>query len=230
MSPIHVGLANDKGGCGKTTLATHLCWWAEMNQIPTLGITTDHQGNLITRLLDDPRLQAERTYQFGKYVELLYSPHYIPQGEDHDKQLVVWDFPPGNYHYQGLALHMWIAPIDSRDALEGLFSSLAQRSFRVKPGGPGIYALINMYDGSGIEPVEAARDALRATSEVSLWPYDIPDSNPIQRTGEFRKPVWLVKKGMQTKGDLIMQKFCYDVFKRLGLKQKYSPAESGRKR
>jgi hypothetical protein len=92
---LEVGFANDKGGCGKTTGAAHLLWWAEENAVPAVGVTVDPQGNLIQRLLDDPRLQPDRRFRYGKYIELVFSPHHTPELHTQGQRLVVWDYPPG---------------------------------------------------------------------------------------------------------------------------------------
>jgi hypothetical protein len=213
MSKI-VAIANHKGGCGKTTLASHLAWWAEENKIRTFGMTLDPQGNLIQRVINDPRLQPERTYRFGNFVELMYSPNAVPSVLPR-ADLIIVDFPPG-FDICGLVQpHLWLIPVDGREAVEGLLT--AMRTTKLASGGVGIYAVLNMIDGAGRGPLDAARDALKKVPGLQFWPQEIPDTGTIQRTAEFREPTWRVPNGKGTAGDTAMRKFCADVFAKLGL-------------
>jgi hypothetical protein len=66
-------------------------------------------------------------------------------------------------------------------------------------------------------PVTAARDALSKSPGVQIWPEMIPDSGTIHRSAEFRAPTWRIPNGKGTIGDVVMQKFCTDVYSKLGL-------------
>lgn len=41
-----IGVYNNKGGVGKTTTASHLAWYAEYQEIPTVAVCIDSQGDL----------------------------------------------------------------------------------------------------------------------------------------------------------------------------------------
>lgn len=212
--PVYVAVANHKGGCGKTTFASHLLWWATDHRIRAYGVSVDPQGNLIQRVINDPRLQRERTYRASDSVELIYSPNVMPTSLQ-NVDLVVVDFPPGFDICSIVQPHMWLVPIDGREAVEGLMTAL--RTMKVAAGGPGIYAVLNMLDGAGRIPVSAAKDALSKVPGLHVWPYLIPDSGTIQRSAEFRAPTWRIPNGKGSAGDAAMQKFCADVFAKLGL-------------
>ena len=135
--------------------------------------------------------------------------------------MVVYDYPPGlNQTYDSQLMDLWMVMLDSREAIEGLLTAMRSKSLRVKPGGKGIYAVINMYDGAGNEPVKAAIETIKSIPGVKLWPQQISDCNPIQRSAEFRRPAWKVPKGKGTIGATQMQQFCYEVFTLLGLPTK----------
>ncbi len=215
--PVYVGVANHKGGCGKTTLASHLVWWAAEQKVRTFGVTVDPQGNLIQRVINDPRLQRERVYRASDCLDLTYSPNVMPASLP-NVDLVVVDFPPGFDICNILKPHMWLVPIDGREAVEGLMSALP--TMKITSGGAGIYAVLNMLDGAGRIPVSAARDALSKVPGLNIWPDAIPDAGTIQRSAEFRAPTWRIPNGKGSAGDAAMQKFCADVFKKLGLSRK----------
>lgn len=212
--PVIVAVANHKGGCGKTTLASHLIWWGADQRVRVFGVSVDPQGNLVQRVINDPRLQRERTYRYSDTVELMYSPNAMPPSLP-AVDLVVVDFPPG-FDICGIVQpHLWLVPIDGREAVEGLMTAI--RTMRVAPGGHGVHAVLTMLDGAGKVPVGAARDALSKVPGLQIWPQLIPDSGTIQRSAEFRTPTWRVPNGKGTAGDVAMQKFCADVFSKLGL-------------
>lgn len=91
---VQIAVANHKGGCGKTTLASHLLWWAANHKLRAHGVAIDPQGNLIQRIINDPRLQPERVYRANEWLELTYSPNSAPGGA-FSADVAVFDFPPG---------------------------------------------------------------------------------------------------------------------------------------
>lgn len=211
---IQIAVANHKGGCGKTTIASHLLWWAAAQKIRCHGIAVDPQGNLIQRVLDDPRLQRERVYRANDWLDLTYSPNALPASVP-QSDLIVLDFPPGFDICNIARPYLWLVPIDGREAIDGLMTAV--RTMQVGPGGQGVCAVLNMIDGAGRLPVNAAREALGMVPKLKLWPDPIPDTAVIQRSAEYRRPTWLIPNGKNTAGDVAMRKFCAGVLSLVGL-------------
>ena len=211
---VQIAVANHKGGCGKTTLASHLLWWAAKHKLRAHGVAIDPQGNLIQRIINDPRLQRERVYRSDDWLELTYSPNTAPGGT-FNADVVVFDFPPGFDICNIIQPHLWLVPVDGREAVDGLMTAL--RTMKVAAGGLGVYAVPNMLDGAGRIPVNAVRDALGKVSGIKVWPASIPDSGTIQRSAEFRAPTWRIPNGAGSAGDEAMQAFCTEVFRLTGL-------------
>jgi cellulose biosynthesis protein BcsQ len=212
-----IAIANHKGGCGKTTLASHLLWGAAQRKIPTLGITLDEQGNLIKRLLHDVAIQADGRYKAGEFVQLLYSPNSMPEVSTMagSVALVVVDLPPSFNRCRDIVPHMWHAPVDCREAIEGLLAALP--AMKVADGGAGIFAVFNKYDTVGVHPLGAAQEALSKIKGIEVWPQTIPNSTTIQRSNEYFVPTWEVPYGKGTTGDRVMQAYVDETLRKLGV-------------
>ncbi len=53
-----IGLFNNKGGVGKTSLTYHLAWMLAEMRVPALAVDLDPQANLTAMMLDEERVEA----------------------------------------------------------------------------------------------------------------------------------------------------------------------------
>lgn len=80
---------NHRGGTGKTSLATHLCFLAEARGISTMALSLDDQADIIRWVTRGQSVTPGRLYECGNSLSALYSPGRMPP--DVEEDLVVVD-------------------------------------------------------------------------------------------------------------------------------------------
>lgn len=96
-----VVLFNHKGGTGKTSIATHLCFLAAERGIRTMALSLDDQADIIRWGTRGQSIVPGRLYECTDTLSALYSPGRLPAGIDEDLVVVDMSAWSGNAKLTG---------------------------------------------------------------------------------------------------------------------------------
>lgn len=203
---------NNKGGCGKTTLAVHLAYWAEKTRRRCLLVDMDRQGNALQWIAGDEAqdLRPGAVLERSHYLSLLYSPDG-PALNLPPFDVVVVDCPPGLDVADRLTPDLWIVPVDSSFAVRGAANVHADLS----PSGVPLLFVLNRADAGGLRVQKGIADAL-ASGDLDVWPDAIPENAALTRAASYGVAVWdapFASKNVNS----IVERFAEGVFTRLGV-------------
>jgi cellulose biosynthesis protein BcsQ len=193
----------NKGGVGKTTLATHLVYLAEERRIRTLAVAMDRQGDLPKWLSKGDQGHMDGSvFDFGKHVTVLYSPDAFPKNL-RGAELVIVDCPPTVQVPSLVTPDIWVTPCDGRMALEDLGNVIGS----MRATGAEVMLVFNRAEAGGLRTLQAMQRACQRVPGITVWPEIIPDSGAVRRTGEYYLPVWEVPYGADTQGSKAIRSF-----------------------
>lgn len=207
-----VAVYNNKGGVGKTTIATHIAFRAAGYRIKTLAVGIDPQGDMFEMISggDKPKPDGA-TFDHSDALTCLFSPNNFPRVPN--TSLVVCDCPPAINTALAAKPDLWLVPVDGRLSMTDLGNVLGD----LQDAGGDIWVVINKLDSAGKRVMNAAKSAASKLPGVTVWPNPIPDSAAIKRTGEYLRPIWNVPYGEGSDAEAALLDLCDAVLVQLGL-------------
>lgn len=207
-----VAVYNNKGGVGKTTIATHLAFRSVHHGIKTLAVGIDPQGDMFEIISggDTPKPEGA-IFEKNDRLTCLFSPNNFPRLPN--TSLVVCDCSPAINVALAAKPDLWLAPVDGRLALMDLSNVLDD----LHASGGEIWVVMNKLDSAGKRVMNAAKNALNKLPGVKVWPNQIPDSAAIKRTTEYLRPITDVPYGEGSDGETALNELCDAVLAQLGL-------------
>lgn len=205
---------NHRGGTGKTSLATHLCFLAEARGISTMALSLDDQADIIRWVTRGQSVTPGRLYECGNSLSALYSPGRMPP--DVEEDLVVVDMSAWSGNVGLTAAHLWLVPVFDRFAVQN--SMNVMNAMQILPGGVGKFLVYNRTGAGGLRHSRALQKAGAAIDELPGWPVTISDNDVMLRAQMKCQAVWDVSFGRGSELDTDLRKFASLVFQRLGLR------------
>jgi hypothetical protein len=120
-----IGVYNNKGGVGKTMTASHLAWYAEYQEIKTIAVCIDNQGDLFRILSRGDGAMKEGTFfERSPFLSVVFSPKKVPKFTNVD--LVLVDCSPAIEVALSFSPSLWLVPIHGRLAFENMHNVLGE--------------------------------------------------------------------------------------------------------
>lgn len=213
--PKIIGIYNNKGGVGKTMTTTHLAFYAEYQEIATVAVGIDRQGDLFRVLTSGNGVMREDTFfERSEFLRVLYSPMKVPRFTNVD--LVLVDCPPAIEVAVTFNPSLWLVPVHGRLGFENLHNVLGE----LEATGADVLIMMNMSGRGGKRMDLELRKAIAATPNARMCPVVVPEADAITRTTDFFRPVWEVPYGKSTTGSIAMESLCRSVLTTCGFKMK----------
>ncbi|MBL9100970.1 MAG: hypothetical protein JNL82_08430 [Myxococcales bacterium] len=210
-----IGIYNNKGGAGKTTMAAHLAWYAEYQEIRTIAACIDNQGDLYRILSRGDGVMREGTFhERSPFLSVVYSPKKVPKFQN--VELVLVDCPPAIEIAVSFSPSLWLVPIHGRLAFENMHNVLGE----LESSATDVLILKNNVGRGGKRMDHELRKAIAAIPKAKVCEVEIPEAEAIDRTTDFYKPVWEVPYGSGTRAAVVMETFCRSFLANLGFKMK----------
>ncbi|MCA9720532.1 MAG: ParA family protein [Myxococcales bacterium] len=205
-----IGIYNNKGGVGKTTLAVHLAFYASDQGISTTAVGLDSQGDMFRWLADpDAPEDGDGMYKRGEKLTVLYSPKEQPAIKD---ELVIIDCPPAVETVLDVSVSIWVVPLLDRMSFENMHTVLRD----LHESSDQIWLVINRAGQAGDAAARELAKAVKLVRNAYCYPNPIPNSKTIARAIEHRVPAWDVPWGGKARGTQVLRGFCKDVLVRCG--------------
>ena len=216
--PLTVCIYNNKGGIGKTTLAAHLCLRAAQIGIRTAGCAVDVQGDFMRWFIGrEAAVLPELVHEVTDNLVVFYWPRRMPPKLN--AQLLVIDMPPALDLVPEMRPDVFLAPIDNNAASVDNLMTVLERLRRENPELPGrIYLILNKVNAGGTGSSKEIRQLARKVPGTELWPHEILNSPPINRTGVNYQPVWADKYAPDGEGAESILTFTDGFLAHLGFK------------
>ncbi len=216
--PITVCIYNNKGGIGKTTLAAHLCLRAAQLGIRTAGCAVDVQGDFMRWFIGrEAAVLPELVNEVSDNLVVFYWPRRMPPKLN--AQLLVIDMPPGLDLVPEMKPDVFLAPIENNAASVDNLMTVLERLRRENPDLPSrIYLILNKVNAGGAGSSREIRQLARKVPGTELWPHEIINSPPINRTGVNYQPVWSDKYAPDGEGAESILTFTDGFLAHLGFK------------
>ena len=210
-----IGIYNNKGGVGKTMMTSHLAIYAEYQEIPTIAVCIDRQGDLYRFLSNGNGVLKDDTfYERSKFLSVVYSPMKVPKFQNVD--LVLVDCPPAIEIALTFNPSLWLVPVHGRLGFENMHNVLGE----LAATGADILIMMNMSGRGGKRMDLELRKAIASTPKAKLCEVIVPEADAITRTTDFFKAVWDVPYGKDTAASITMESFCRSVLSGCGFKMK----------
>lgn len=213
--PKIIGVYNNKGGVGKTMTTAHLAWYAEYQEIPTIAVCIDRQGDLFRMLSSNSGVMREDTFfERSEFLRVVYSPMKVPRFSNVD--LVLVDCPPAIEVAVAFNPSLWLVPVHGRQGFENMHNVLGE----LKATGAEVMMLVNMSGRGGKRMDLELRKAIAAIPNGKMCEVVVREHDAITRTGDFYKAVWDVPYGKDTEAALDVESMCRSVLTHCGFKMK----------
>ncbi len=197
-----------KGGAGKSTLAFSAACDAAEHGYRVLLVSADPQGDSARWAKGpDARIRPDDRFESPHGFSVLYSANVPPADELTAYDLVIVDLPPVAEAVMWVRPHMWLMPMDGRNALEDTLPIL--RAMRSQ-GGKMVF-VPNKADAAGMGTEQVLREGIQAAMRLqpgSVCLDSIPDSAAVARVGEYALPPWKTPYGPKTLGAAAVRVVC----------------------
>ena len=211
-----IGVYNNKGGVGKTTMASHLAWYAEYQEIPTVAVCIDSQGDLFRILARGNGAMKEGTfYERSPFLSVVFSPMKVPMFTN-NVELVIVDCPPAIEVAVIFSPSLWLVPVHGRLGFENMYNVLGELQASAADG----LIMMNMSGRGGKRMDLELRKAIAAIPQAKLCDVVVQEADAITRTTDFHLPAWEVPYGSGTAAAATMESMCRSVLTHAGFKMK----------
>ena len=210
-----IGVYNNKGGVGKTMTTSHLAWYSEYQEIRTIAVCIDNQGDLFRILTrGDAALKEGTFYERSPYLSVVFSPKKVPKFTNVD--LVLVDCSPAIEVAVSFSPSMWLVPVHGRLGFENMHNVLGE----LEASASEVMILMNMSGRGGKRMDFELRKAIAAIPKAKVCDVVLPEADAITRTTDFHKPVWEVPYGSGTSAAVLVESMCRSVLTTAGFKMK----------
>lgn len=225
---VTVIIANGKGGCGKTTIAHHLCQYADQEGIKVFAVDADEQHTLYRRCCGDKAEPSSETNvrRFGDLGRVSYQPKkYVLPKKAKGIELVIVD-AKGD---QGLpvgptAPDYVVIPIDGNDAAR-------EAKITMQSGlalGAKVILVLNNITVSGPQMANRIRQmrTLKLPKGASFAATELPTHRDIKATQDMCEPAWTCDP-YGSAGSLAMKELCDELLNAMGFTSNDEEASNG---
>ena len=210
-----IGVYNNKGGVGKTMTTSHLGWYAEYQEIKTIAVCIDNQGDLYRIFSRGDGAMKEGTFfERSPFLSVVFSPKKVPKFTNVD--LVLVDCSPAIEVALSFSPSLWLVPIHGRLAFENMTNVLGE----LQASASEVLILKNMAGRGGKRMDHELSKAIAAIPRAKVCDVVVPEADAITRTTDFFKPVWDVPYGSGTNAAAVMESMCRSVLTTAGFKMK----------
>jgi cellulose biosynthesis protein BcsQ len=210
-----IGVYNNKGGVGKTMTTSHLAWYAEYQEIKTIAVCIDNQGDLYRILTRGDGTMKEGTFhERSPFLSVVFSPKKVPKFTNVD--LVLVDCSPAIEVALSFSPSLWLVPIHGRLAFENMHNVLGE----LEASASEVLILKNMAGRGGKRMDHELSKAIAAIPKAKVCDVVVPEADAITRTTDFFKPVWEVPYGSGTNAAAVIESMCRSVLTAAGFKMK----------
>lgn len=205
---MKIAVFNHKGGVGKSTLSSHLGFYAIENSIKATIIDADRQQCTIS-WLSGHNWNGDSSYDKG-------SLYVTNEDKVFDDDIIIYDCSPSFEVIGNLANRVdnWIIPVDGRFSVEGAMAVIQELKDKNAGGVPYIVvnrALDNSFGKS--ERKEITNLGLK------VFCFNIPQADVVRKAESYGVPVWNVPYGSRSMATQNIHLFCKWVFNGFNEKQ-----------
>jgi hypothetical protein len=179
-----IGVYNNKGGVGKTTMTSHLAWYAEYQEIPTVAVCIDSQGDLFRVLARGNGVMQEGTFfERSPFLSVVFSPMKVPRFTN-NVELVLVDCPPKIEVAVSFSPSLWLVPVHGRLAFENMHNVLGE----LQASATDVLIMMNMSGRGGKRMDFELRKAIAAIPKAKMCEVVVQEADAITRTTDFFLP------------------------------------------
>jgi len=205
---MKIAVYNHKGGVGKSTLTSHLGFYAQEHNIDLTVVDADRQRCTMT-WLSGHKWSGDDGYSLGSvyvtYVDKLYTTNHV-----------VYDCPPAFEVIGSLAnrIDKWVIPVDGRFSVEGAMAVVDEIK---KLGSTGeMYIVIN----KGLDNTFGKKERQEISKlGIKVFCLELSQSDVVRKAESYGLPVWKVPYGARSLVTQNISLFCKWVFDGFNIKQ-----------
>ena len=205
---MKIAIYNHKGGVGKSTLSSHLGFYAKDNNIKATIIDADRQQCTIS-WLSGHNWNGDSEYQLGSInVTVLDVPV--------DDGFVLYDCNPSFDVMSNMTnrIDKWIIPVDGRFSVEGAMAVMKELKKQNQTGDAYIVVNRSLNNSFG----RAERKEITNLG-LKVFCFEIPQADVVRKAESFGVPVWDVPYGSRSLTTQNILLFCKWVFNGFNEKQ-----------
>jgi len=205
---MNIAVYNHKGGTGKSTISTHLGFYALENNINAVIIDKDKQRNAM-KWLAGHNWDGSESFELGSI--------FVTSADiEIDNGWVIYDCPPSSDVIGETKnnIDVWIVPVDGRFSVEG--AQAVVREIQDLPGNSEIYLIINK--GINNDFGRKEQKEIRALG-IKVFFTPLQQSNFFRQSEMYGIPVWKVAYSSRSTATTNLKLFCKWVFD--GFNKKY---------
>jgi cellulose biosynthesis protein BcsQ len=198
---MNIGVFNHKGGCGKSTLTSHLGFYASENNIDATIIDADLQQCTIS-WLSNHAWSGDEIYEKGSVIVTLNDLKY-------DNDFIIYDTNPNYDVLENLqnSIDKWIIPIDGRFSMEA--SMAVVEELKKRKSLSDVYVIINKSLNNTFGRKERKEiDKLG----LKVFALEIPQADVIRKSESWGVACWDVPYGSRSLATQNLKTFCKWVF------------------
>ena len=202
---MKIAVYNNKGGCGKSTITSHLGFYAQEHGIDLTVIDADRQRCTMSWLSGHNKGHGDEGYDIGSVYVTVVDKVY-------DSEHIIYDCPP-NYDVIGTLkneIDKWIIPIDGRFSIEGAMAVIGEINKIADTG--EIYVVVN----KGIDNTFGKKERKEIRNlGIKTFYLELLQSDVVRKSETFGIPVWKVPYGSRsglTQNMLLLCKWVFGGF------------------
>jgi cellulose biosynthesis protein BcsQ len=204
---MKIAVYNNKGGVGKSTLASHIAFKAMELQMPLYVLDSDRQRNTTSWLSGHTKTST------GYTIGSVTVSHDISDLDVYSDRLCIIDCPPifSVVEHLSTEVDAWLVPVGSRFSVDGLLNILSELR------GQRVIAVINQAINQ-LKKLSAYEAAQIQSVGVEVFDRTIPLHDHFRQAEALGRPVWRIPYGAKTMAAEAMNEFAFWVLN--GLKGK----------
>ncbi len=210
---IKIAVYNNKGGVGKTTLAIHLAFYAEMLGIRTIGTCIDSQADFWRWGTQGDGIQRADNHFTRGSLDIVYGRDEVPDFHPNAAELLIIDCSPNIDLSLQLKPDIFLVPFHGRMAYEN-FTSISEDLQAVAK----VLAVINCAGRGGRGALKELKKGLAALRPpVHVAKTELIESDTITRASEYYMPIWDIPYAKRSKAPDIMKALCREILQFAGV-------------